>query len=45
MNNTDLIRNIKETIYNSNFTNGLKVDLCKSLISSYEGVQDGKWIS
>ena len=45
MTEKELIRDLNKILDRPDFTNGLKVDLCKSLISSYEGVQDDKWIS
>ena len=40
-----LISNLNKTLCQPYFTNALKVDKCKILLASYEGVQDDKWIS
>lgn len=45
MNEKDLIRNLNKILDRPDFTNALKVDTCKTLLSSYEGVKDDKWIS
>ena len=45
MKEKDLIRNLNKTLDSPDFTNALKVSTCKTLLASYEGVKDDKWIS
>lgn len=45
MNEKDLVRNLSKILERPDFTNALKVSTCKTLIASYEGVKDDKWIS
>ena len=45
MNEQDLVRNLNKILERPDFTNALKVSTCKTLLSSYEGVKDDKWIS
>lgn len=45
MDEKDLIRNLNNILYRPDFTNGLKVDTCKTLLSSYADAKNGEWIS
>ena len=42
MNEQDLVHNLNKILERPDSTNALKVDTCKTLLSSYEGVKDGK---